>query len=138
MVMYEVHSHPIRQKYKTHICSRATFFQIFVVFLTFIPPLIIAFVTYGRYKQTIFLVNLSLIILSLLLTGRNFVNVKGFWLKESSYREQPDVHYKHELLLILQGSVPGSYLAYSTFQNFNRMLQQNVRIPLIKVRSLLF
>lgn len=103
MVMYEVHSHPIQQKYKTHICSRATLFQFFVIILTFIPPLIIAFVTHG------------------------------FWLKESSYREQPDVRFKHEILLIVQGNTAGSFLAYSTFQNFNQLLQENVvRIPLIK------
>lgn len=102
MVMYEVHSHPVRQKYKTHICSRATLFQFFAIILTFIPPLIIAYVTHG------------------------------FWLKESSYREQPDVRFKHEILLIVQGNTPGSFLAYSTFQNFNQLLQQNLRIPLIK------
>lgn len=102
MVMYEVHSHPVHQKYKSHICSKATLLQFFVIILTFIPPLIIAFVTHG------------------------------FWLKESFYREQPDVRFKHEILLVLQGNTPGSFLAYSTFQNFNQLLQQKLRIPLIK------
>ncbi|KAK2551021.1 Transmembrane protein 231 [Acropora cervicornis] len=102
MVMYEVHSHPVHQKYKSHICSKATLLQFFVIILTFIPPLIIAFVTHG------------------------------FWLKESFYREQPDVRFKHEILLVLQGNIPGSFLAYSTFQNFNQLLQQKFRIPLIK------
>ena len=50
MVMYEVHSHPVRQKYKTHICSRATLFQFSAIILTFIPPLIIAYVTHGKQK----------------------------------------------------------------------------------------
>ncbi|XP_001637977.2 transmembrane protein 231 [Nematostella vectensis] len=102
MVMYEVHRHPVLQKYKTHICSRATLFQFFVVWLTFLPPLIIAYVTYG------------------------------FWMKESSFREQPDVYYKHQLLLVAQGNTPGSFLAYSTFQNFNQLLKDNLRIPMIK------
>ncbi|XP_020624600.1 transmembrane protein 231-like isoform X2 [Orbicella faveolata] len=102
MVMYVVHSHPVQQKYKTHVCSRATLFQFFVIFLTFIPPLIIAYVTHG------------------------------FWLKESTFREQPDVRFKHEILLVVQGNTPGSFLAYSTFQNFNQLLQQKLRIPLIK------
>jgi len=102
MVMYVVHFHPVQQKYKTHICSRATLFQFFVIFLTFIPPLIIAYVT------------------------------NGFWLKESTYREQPDVRFKHEILLVVQGNTPGSFLGYSTFQNFNHLLQQKLRIPLIK------
>nr|XP_058954608.1 transmembrane protein 231-like [Pocillopora verrucosa] len=102
MVMYVVHTHNVRQKYKTHICSRATLFQFFVIILTFIPPLIIAYVTHG------------------------------FWLKESSFREQPDVRFKHELLVVLQGNTPGSFMAYSTFQNFNHLLQEKLRIPLIK------
>ena len=63
--------------------------------------------------------------------------IAGFWLKESSYREQPDVRFKHEILLIVQGNTPGSFLAYSTFQNFNQLLQQNLRIPLIKVSKTL-
>ncbi|KAK3755424.1 hypothetical protein QZH41_016624 [Actinostola sp. cb2023] len=102
MVMYEVHRHPVLQKYRTHVCSGATLFQFFVIWLTYLPPLIIAFVTYG------------------------------FWMKESSFREQPDVQYKHQLLVVLQGNIPGSYLAYSTFQNFNQLLQQNLRIPVVK------
>ena len=52
MVMYEVHRHPVLQKYKTHICSRATLFQFFVVVLTFIPPLIIAYVTHGEFRKS--------------------------------------------------------------------------------------
>ncbi|KXJ17698.1 transmembrane protein 231 [Exaiptasia diaphana] len=102
MVMYEVHRHPVLQKYRTHICSKATIFQFFVIWLTYLPPLIIAFVTYG------------------------------FWMKESSFREQPNVQFKHQLLLVAQGNTPGSYLAYSTFLNFNQLLQQNLRIPLVK------
>ena len=45
------------------------------------------------------------------------------------------MRFKHELLLVVQGNTPGSFLAYSTFQNFNQLLQQRLRIPLIKVTN---
>lgn len=137
MVMYVVHSHPVQQKYKTHICSKATLLQFFVIFLTFIPPLIIAYVTHGKqfFNASVFQaccssVEFSVLFINFALLARN---IAGFWLKESTYREQPDVRFKHEILLVVQGNTPGSYLAYSTFQNFNQLLQQKLRIPLIKV-----
>ena len=137
--MYVVHSHPVQQKYKTHICSRATLFQFFVIFLTFIPPLIIAYVTHGKqflnasvFQTCSFSVELSVLFINFVYLPRN---ITGFWLKESTYREQPDVRFKHEILLVVQGNTPGSFLAYSTFQNFNQLLQQKLRIPLIKVSN---
>lgn len=139
--MYVVHTHNVRQKYKTHICSRATLFQFFVIILTFIPPLIIAYVTHGKQ---IFWLFFRFLFNTVLLQALNFLvinckpheslwNTAGFWLKESSFREQPDVRFKHELLVVLQGNTPGSFMAYSTFQNFNHLLQGKLRIPLIKV-----
>ena len=130
MVMYEIHRHPSLQKYRTHICSRATLFQFFVVVLTFIPPLIIAYVTHG--KLGLGLSGISAATFLVVLYSLT-VPSTGFWLKENTYREQPDVKFKHEFVLIAQGNTPTSFLAYSTFQNFNQLLQQNLRIPLIQV-----
>ena len=135
MVMYEVHRHPVLQKYKTHICSRATLFQFFVVVLTFIPPLIIAYVTHGEFRKSwtrVLMRNTNSLIFSNVVC---FFLLTGFWLKESIYREQPDVRFKHEFVFIAQGNMQSSYLAYSTFQNFNQLLQKNLRIPLVKVSS---
>lgn len=143
MVMYVVHSHPVQQKYKTHICSRATLFQFFVIFLTFIPPLIIAYVTHGKqfliasvFQACSFSVDLSALFIDFINFYHLSWKITGFWLKESTFGEQPDVRFKHEILLVVQGNTPGSFLAYSTFQNFNQLLQQKLRIPLIKVSSL--
>ena len=47
MVMFEIHSHPVLQKYKAHLCSRASVFQLFVVLITFLFPLLIAYVSQG-------------------------------------------------------------------------------------------
>lgn len=135
MVMYEVHSHPVHQKYKSHICSKATLLQFFVIILTFIPPLIIAFVTHGKWSYNF--LQFHCLAFRSYFSDFKFIfltcNISGFWLKESFYREQPDVRFKHEILLVLQGNTPGSFLAYSTFQKFNQLLQQKLRIPLIKV-----
>lgn len=100
--MYEIHSHPLLQRYKAHVCSTASIFNIFIIGLTYIPPLLIAYFS------------------------------QGFWLKESTYREQPEVSFKHQLIVIVQGSAVNSLVAYSTYQNFNNLLGDKLRIPLIQ------
>ena len=62
----------------------------------------------------------------------------GFWLKESTYREQPEVHFKHDLIVIAQGTGVDSLVTYSTFQNYNNLMGDHVRIPYIQVRILLY
>lgn len=57
----------------------------------------------------------------------------GFWLKEASYKEQPEVHFKHQFILFLQGLTSDSYVAYSTYQNFNNLVNDKLRIPITKV-----
>ena len=57
----------------------------------------------------------------------------GFWLKEASYKEQPEIHFKHQFLVVLQGLTSDSFVAYSTFQNFNNLVNDKLRIPVTKV-----
>jgi hypothetical protein len=57
----------------------------------------------------------------------------GFWLKEASYKEQPEVHFKHQFVVFLQGLTSDSYVAYSTYQNFNNLVNDKLRIPVTKV-----
>lgn len=47
MVMYEIHSHPVLQKYKSHICSKASVFQLFIVIFTLLFPLLVAYASQG-------------------------------------------------------------------------------------------
>lgn len=54
MVMFEIHSHPVLQKYKSHLCSRASVFQFFVLVFTFLFPLLIAYVSKGMLWQLCF------------------------------------------------------------------------------------
>ncbi|XP_071958593.1 transmembrane protein 231-like [Antedon mediterranea] len=103
MAVYEVYSHPIQQRYKSSFCTKASVFIIVMFLLTSIPPFL---VTYSS---------------------------QGFWIKEGVYREQAEVNFKHELLLILETS--DSYIAWSTYEHFNVLEQSNLVVPVVKTRE---
>ncbi|CAE1313410.1 TMEM231 [Acanthosepion pharaonis] len=102
MAIYNVFSHPVLHQYKTHVFSKATVIQVLTILLTFILPLIIV------YRSD------------------------GLWIREIRYREQPKITFKKELIFLLHLSTNQSYVTYSTFQNYNNLQQQFLRIPLIK------
>ncbi|KAL8590014.1 hypothetical protein ACOMHN_007039 [Nucella lapillus] len=106
MAVYEIFSHPELRRYKATIVSKATVFQIVCFLLVFIVPLLIT------YRSG------------------------GFWIKESTYQETPEVAFKHELMLVvdLQGN-PGDYVTYSTFQAYNQLQEGRLRVPLITSRE---
>ena len=54
MVMYEIHSHPVLQRYKSHICSRASVFQLFIAIFTVLFPLLVAYASQGTDILNIF------------------------------------------------------------------------------------
>ena len=54
MVMYEIHSHPVLQKYKSHICNRASVFQLFIAIFTVLFPLLVAYASQGTDISNIF------------------------------------------------------------------------------------
>ena len=58
----------------------------------------------------------------------------GFWQKVDVYQEQPDVHFKYALFVIMDTSRDGDYVAWSTYQNFNQLQMEHLRVPLVKVR----
>ncbi|KAL7403189.1 hypothetical protein ABVT39_026010 [Epinephelus coioides] len=68
-----------------------------------------------------------------------FVNgvpaLPGFWIKRSTYEEQPVVRYQYETLLVAATSTQGDYVAWSTFPHLNNMLGANLRIPALSVRE---
>uniref|UniRef100_A0A8C0DWG4 Transmembrane protein 231 n=1 Tax=Balaenoptera musculus TaxID=9771 RepID=A0A8C0DWG4_BALMU len=62
----------------------------------------------------------------------------GFWLKRSSYEEQPTVRFQHQVLLVaLLGPEHGGFLAWSTFPAFNRLQGDHLRVP-ARFANLLF
>ncbi|XP_069018431.1 transmembrane protein 231 [Embiotoca jacksoni] len=105
MAFYEVYSHPAVIRYKTSVCTKATLFLVVVLCLTYIPPLLVA------YRS------------------------QGFWIKRSTYEEQPVVRFQYETLLLAATSAQGDYVAWSTFPHLNNMLGSNLRIPAVSVRE---
>ncbi|KAG8235417.1 hypothetical protein J437_LFUL015873 [Ladona fulva] len=72
MAVYQLYSHCVACKYKNTLCSKAFVFVFICLLLTYIPPF---FVVYGS---------------------------DAFWLRTEIRREKPDVHFKHEFLLVLE------------------------------------
>lgn len=105
MAFYEVYSHPALIRYKTSVCTKATLFLVIVLCLTYIPPLLFA------YRS------------------------QGFWVKRSTYEEQPVVRFQYQTLLVAATSTLGDYMAWSTFPHLNNMLGANLRIPTVSVRE---
>ena len=54
------------------------------------------------------------------------------------YREQPDIHFKHEMMVLLETENMDQAITWSTDQRFNLLMQDQVRIPSVKVRSSVF
>ncbi|XP_035013891.1 transmembrane protein 231 [Hippoglossus stenolepis] len=105
MAFYEVYSHPALIRYRTSVCTKASVFLVVVLGLTYIAPLLVA------YRS------------------------QGFWIKVSSYEEQPVVRYQYQALLVAATGPLGDYVAWSTFPNLNRMLGAKLRIPGVSVRE---
>ena len=59
----------------------------------------------------------------------------GFWRKVDTYEEQPDIHFLHQLILILETDHVDRRIGWSTIQNFNHLLGESARVPTVKVRS---
>ncbi|GAB1293679.1 Transmembrane protein 231 [Apodemus speciosus] len=106
MALYHLFSHPVERAYRAGLCSKAALFVLLTTALTYIPPLLVAFRSHG------------------------------FWLKRSSYEEQPNVRFQHQVLLVaLLGPEPGAFLAWSTFPTFNRLQGGHLRVPLVSSRE---
>nr|XP_019834255.1 PREDICTED: transmembrane protein 231 isoform X1 [Bos indicus] len=106
MALYELFAHPVERGYRAGLCSKAALFLLLATALTYIPPLLVAFRSHG------------------------------FWLKRSSYEEQPTVRFQHQVLLVaLLGSEPGGFLAWSTFPAFNRLQEGHLLVPLVSARE---
>ena len=101
MTVFEIYSQPTFLRYKASLCTKATFYVLASLLLTFISPLLIA------YRS------------------------QGFWMTTNTYMEQPDIRFKKQVILALQGSSPGNFFAWSTYSNFNNLLQSNLRIPVV-------
>ena len=59
---------------------------------------------------------------------------QGFWMRTATYREQPDIHFRHELVLVAD-TASGTQIGWSTFTTVNTFLVDKVRIPAITSRE---
>nr|XP_006121390.1 transmembrane protein 231 isoform X1 [Pelodiscus sinensis] len=107
MARLELFSHAgLRVRYRAGLCSLAALGLLLLAALTYLPPLLVA------YRS------------------------QGLWLKQSTYMEQPTIQFRYEVLLVaMTGAEPGSFLAWSTFPTFNRLQQDQLRVPLISRMS---
>ncbi|XP_065827197.1 transmembrane protein 231-like [Oscarella lobularis] len=100
MALFSVYSSPIARLYRASVFSKAFLFQLVIFLATIIVPF---FVSYRSL---------------------------GFWLRVSTFREQPDIKYRHEAMIFARG--PNRLLAWSTFSHFNLIYSNHLRIPVIK------
>uniref|UniRef100_A0A1B6CZK0 Transmembrane protein 231 n=1 Tax=Clastoptera arizonana TaxID=38151 RepID=A0A1B6CZK0_9HEMI len=91
MVCYTVFTHNVIFKYKATLCSKATCILSVIIILTFLFPFLLSY------------------------------NSHGFWLKTDSYKEQPDIHFKQDYLLILETNSQDLPFLCGTFPNLNKL-----------------
>jgi len=62
----------------------------------------------------------------------------GMWVFERCYRQQADVQYKHDLIIVTSGYTAGgggnghSWRTWSTSEEYNKLAQEQLRIPTIR------
>ena len=96
--MYTVFTYPVSTTYKSTLCSKVTVFFIVITALSYVLPLLIA------YRS------------------------QGFWQKVDTYEEQPDVHFEHEIIVLLETADPDQSFGWSTMANFNALLDERLAI----------
>jgi len=102
MGLYRIHSDHLRRHHFAPVCSAATLFQIISFAVTVIVPFIIAY------------------------------NSAGMWMYEKCYRHQPNIHFKHDVFLTGRDNTDFSLMVWSTSNNFNSLMQNQLRIPAIR------
>ncbi|ESN96524.1 hypothetical protein HELRODRAFT_163594 [Helobdella robusta] len=99
MALITFYQIPKTIKYKSNVCSCATFITVLLFLLTFIPPLIIVLLT------------------------ENFLN--GI---NTGY-ERPIVYFNSKLLCYLKTDQHGNYITWSTFPNHQFIEASQLRVP---------
>ena len=102
MSLFTLFEIPITFKYKSKLFSQGFLFDLICIAFNIIIPLVIVY------------------------------SSDGLWKKLSTFNEQPNVNFKHNLMMILQ--TKNNFLFWSTFPSINRAVSyEQLRIPYIKV-----
>ncbi|MPC81108.1 Transmembrane protein 231 [Portunus trituberculatus] len=99
--MWVVHQQPCAVYHKAAVCSKATCFSFLIFLVTLVTPFVLV------YRS------------------------QGLWVREVYQREQPDIRFKHEVLLTLN-TLEGP-LVWSTFPNFNTLMARHLRVSFLQV-----
>lgn len=102
MVLYEVFSHSVKKRYKTSIFTKASIIQLISIVLTYLSPFLIAYFT------------------------------GGFWIKEKSFTESPDIKFQYRYIAILEGD-NGMFIS-SSYESINQIYQNEYRSSVRTVR----
>ncbi|XP_046989625.1 transmembrane protein 231 isoform X3 [Schistocerca americana] len=105
MAVYNVFTQNVVCTYRATVCSKATVFVLFITGTTVIIPLIIAYRSYG------------------------------FWIKADTYREQPDVHFKHKFIAVAESNQLDKPIICSNFWNLNSLLSDYSHCSVVKKYS---
>lgn len=108
MAVLEVFSQPELKRYNASILTGATFIRLLCILLIFVPPILITYAC------------------------------GGFWLKVTSYNEQPQVYFTYDTLVIMStrdSTGAHSHITWSTFHNYNQLKMQHLRIPTLLTRE---
>lgn len=104
--MPEIYSEPLRRRYFASRCSCAYAFYLACAIVLIILPFFMA-----------------------------FTNAPNFWLKTSTYREQPRVVYEYKTALLLEGfdrdGAPMSLFS-SSMNTLNNLYESSLRIPVLR------
>ncbi|XP_063851653.1 transmembrane protein 231-like isoform X2 [Scylla paramamosain] len=98
--MWVVHQQPYAIYHKAAVCSKATCFSFLIFLVTLVTPLVLV------YRS------------------------QGLWVREVYQREQPDVRFKHEVLLTL--NTQEGPLVWSTFPSFNTLMARHLRVSFLQ------
>ncbi|KAH3764868.1 transmembrane protein 231-like [Pelomyxa schiedti] len=98
-----VHSTPLSRVFRAPLGSSAACISILLFCALWILPFFIAFAT------------------------------PSFWIKEESYYERPDVHFRHEVVVELSG--PATFLTWSSSKSFSSLVTGTKRAPAVKARE---
>uniref|UniRef100_A0A0P4W292 Transmembrane protein 231 n=1 Tax=Scylla olivacea TaxID=85551 RepID=A0A0P4W292_SCYOL len=98
--MWVVHQQPYAIYHKAAVCSKATCFSFLIFLVTLVTPLVLV------YRS------------------------QGLWVREVYQREQPDVRFKHEVLLTL--NTQEGPLVWSTFPSFNTRMARHLRVSFLQ------
>jgi transmembrane protein 231 len=124
MAIFTVFTDSVIRQYKTSVVSKALLFQLIVIVITLLAPFFLAYSSRGLSIN-----------LTVFRTFPEFIVCQGFWLREGTYREQADVTFRREIVISLSGSKQSSRIFFSSFSNFNHLLSDQLRVPLIRVRK---